>query len=73
MPTRRKPGDPWYTVIYREPHSLFWAPSVLTFALVFVIDRFGFNASIAESALWGAIVAAAQVTSVYVFRRLDTR
>jgi hypothetical protein len=69
MPTRRTPDDPWYTALYREPHTLGWAPAALTFVLVFAIDRFGFDESIGESTAWAALVAAVHVATAHLVWR----
>lgn len=29
----RSPGDPWYTALYRDPHTYWWLPSLLGIAV----------------------------------------
>jgi len=33
MPERRTVEDPWYTALYKEPHTLWWAPAVAVFVI----------------------------------------
>ncbi len=32
----RRVGDPWYTVFYRDPHTLWWVPAAIVAPALFL-------------------------------------
>jgi hypothetical protein len=68
MPKARKPGDPWYTALYRDPHTLWWAPAIFYF--VFVVWLTGVIGPLnAQGALLWATLFAIAVTAGIWLRR----
>jgi hypothetical protein len=39
VPSERVVGDPWWTVLYRDPARFWWAPALVTFAGLLALRR----------------------------------
>lgn len=56
MARTRDPGDPWYTAVYRNPHTRWWGPAAPMLVALLLINRLAFDNTWAESLLWAAAV-----------------
>ena len=63
---RRQAGDPWYTVLYREPHTLWWAPGLYILFSVFVVLRFPGDESTGEALSWASALAVFNIGLSYM-------
>jgi len=59
--TTRSPGDPWFTVFYRDPHRLWWAPGVFVALVILLGNWLLFDRSaahtLAVATLMGTVIA----------------
>lgn len=72
MLKRRTADDPWYTTIYREPHTMWWAPAVFLFVVIFVVARANGD-TVAEASGWAAAWSAVYAVGGYVSWRRSRR
>lgn len=57
MAKMREPGDPWYTVLYKEPRRFWWAQALVIFAAVLATRVLITDESLAVSLLYAAIIS----------------
>lgn len=65
MVKRRTADDPWYTAIYREPHTFWWAPAVFSFIVIFGVAYY-VGDSVAGASAWAAALTVAYAVIGYV-------
>ena len=73
MPRQRSLDDPWYTALYRDPHTLWWAYGLFYFPLLFVVLHFLASDSATHAALISAIFAVLCTLGILLRRKLVRR
>ena len=67
--TVRSPDDPWYTVLYRDPHTLRWAPGLFVAAVSLMANLLLFDRSALHALVVAFLMGAVITGSAYVRRR----
>ena len=65
----RRPGDPWYTVLYRDPHTLWWAPGLFGAVALLLTNLFVFERSLFHAMIVGALLGIVGSVGTYYRRR----
>lgn len=52
----RRVGDPWFTVFYRDPHTLWWAPGLAVGAVLLVLYLLVFDSSVTRAVTIAALI-----------------
>ena len=73
MPKPRKPGDPWHTVFYRDPHALWWAPAVVVAITLLVVNLLLFDRSLVHAVTVAALFGGTGGLATYYRLRSRTR
>lgn len=55
----RRPGDPWYTAVYKNPHTRWWGPAAPMFLALLASFRLLADDSWVMSSLQAALVVSA--------------
>jgi hypothetical protein len=57
----RQPGDPWYTVLWKQPIKYWWGPAPLAAAAWFLVWMVFDHAHVKTALIGAALLAAAQL------------
>ena len=62
----RQPSDPWFTILYRDPHTVWWAPAVAVAVVVALVDLLVFDLSVRHSLAVAALIGGSSAAGSYV-------
>ena len=63
--TTRSPGDPWFTVFYRDPHTLWWAPGLVVAVALLLMNLLVFERSVVHAVTVAALIGGAANLGTY--------
>ena len=69
----RTPGDPWHTVLYKDPYKHWWAPALFVFPALLVARQVITDEGLFASAFFAAAVAGAMLLGFRWKRRSPRR
>jgi hypothetical protein len=69
----RRPDDPWFTVLYRDPHTLWWLPGAVVALGALLLDLLVFKFSAVHSSAVAALMGGSAAAGSYIRRRLSSR